>query len=102
MDIRRQRRALEGDFIKVDIPGPGPGVGNGYDWVRIESIEERQYNIITCKDSQVEAIIVDSNVLPNNDAGNVKDQLRDVAVALAGIVGLSRLQWEGLVEGFLS
>lgn len=29
----------EGNLIKIDIPGPGTGVGGGYDWVRIEKIE---------------------------------------------------------------
>jgi hypothetical protein len=34
------RLALEGDYIRIDIPGPGPARGGGYDWVRIEKIEE--------------------------------------------------------------
>ena len=29
-----------GYYIKIDIPGPGTKAGQGYDWVRIESIEE--------------------------------------------------------------
>jgi hypothetical protein len=28
------------DLIRIDLPGPGPKSGNGYDWVRIEKIEE--------------------------------------------------------------
>ena len=32
-------RAKEGDFIRVDIPGPGPKAGDGYDWVEVEQIE---------------------------------------------------------------
>jgi hypothetical protein len=35
-----QRAATEGDHFMIDIPGPGPVTGEGYDWVRIESIEE--------------------------------------------------------------
>ena len=34
------RAALEGDYIRIDIPGPGPTEGEGYDWVRIEKISE--------------------------------------------------------------
>jgi hypothetical protein len=34
------RFASEGDHFKIDIPGPGSVEGKGYDWVRIEKIEE--------------------------------------------------------------
>jgi len=34
------RPAVEGDLLKIDIPGPGPSSGDGYDWVRIEKINE--------------------------------------------------------------
>lgn len=32
--------AKVGDYFKIDIPGPGSKVGNGYDWVKIELIQE--------------------------------------------------------------
>ena len=35
-----KRGAAEGDHFKIDIPGPGSREGKGYDWVRIEKIEE--------------------------------------------------------------
>lgn len=34
------RQAQQGDYLKIDIPGPGPHSGEGYDWVRIEKIDE--------------------------------------------------------------
>lgn len=34
------RLAREGDYFRIDIPGPGPSAGNGYDWVRVELIED--------------------------------------------------------------
>ena len=33
------RLAEEGDFLRIDIPGPGPSAGTGYDWVRVEMLE---------------------------------------------------------------
>ena len=36
-----ERLGASGDFIKIDIQGPGPSVGDGYDWVRIEALEDR-------------------------------------------------------------
>lgn len=32
------RLAQEGDYIRIDIPGPGTGLGKGYDWVKVEEI----------------------------------------------------------------
>lgn len=36
------RSAREGDYFRIDIPGPGTGTGNGYDWVRIERIHDTE------------------------------------------------------------
>lgn len=47
-----------GDHIRIDIPGPGPPAGRGYDWVRIEMIEEgatetdREWCIIKVRPSE--------------------------------------------------
>ncbi len=32
--------AKVGNYLKIDVPGPGSETGHGYDWVRVESIEE--------------------------------------------------------------
>ena len=29
-----------GDYYKIDIPGPGTKAGDGYDWVKVDAIEE--------------------------------------------------------------
>jgi hypothetical protein len=34
------RPASEGDYIRIDVPGPGPEEGGGYDWVKVEKVEE--------------------------------------------------------------
>jgi hypothetical protein len=34
-----ERNLQKGDYFKIDIPGPGTTSGDGYDWVRIEEIE---------------------------------------------------------------
>jgi len=33
-----RRLAKEGDYLRIDIPGPGSKTGHGYDWVKIEAI----------------------------------------------------------------
>lgn len=35
------RLAREGDYYRIDIPGPGPTLGDGYDWVVVDAIEEQ-------------------------------------------------------------
>jgi hypothetical protein len=39
-----QRTAEQHDHFKIDIPGPGTVTGEGFDWVKIESIEEQSLN----------------------------------------------------------
>lgn len=36
-----ERTAEKGDLFKIALPAPGPAEGNGFDWVKIEAIEDR-------------------------------------------------------------
>ena len=36
------RKVWESDLIRIDIPGPGPSLGEGYDWVAVERIDESE------------------------------------------------------------
>jgi hypothetical protein len=35
-----KRLAAQGDYLRIDLPDPGPGEGGGYDWVKVEKMEE--------------------------------------------------------------
>jgi hypothetical protein len=35
-----ERLAAVNDYLKISIPGPGNSAGDGYDWVKVEAIEE--------------------------------------------------------------
>jgi hypothetical protein len=37
-----ERHLSRGDLIQIDIPGPGLPSSQGYDWVRVEEIEEKR------------------------------------------------------------
>ena len=39
--IEVQRSLQQGDYFKIDIPGPGPKTGDGFDWVQIEDVEDK-------------------------------------------------------------
>ncbi|TKC08392.1 hypothetical protein FA048_14655 [Pedobacter polaris] len=34
----------EDDYIRINIPGPGTKIGEGYDWVKVESITEKEFS----------------------------------------------------------
>jgi hypothetical protein len=34
------REVQQGDYFKIDIPGPGPSAGDGYDWVKVEEVKQ--------------------------------------------------------------
>jgi hypothetical protein len=38
------RLARQGDYIRIDIPGPGPSAGEGYDWVQVSTLEDHREN----------------------------------------------------------
>jgi len=42
------RQPGPGDYLKIDIPGPGTQTGDGYDWVRIEAVEETDEGAVQC------------------------------------------------------
>ena len=60
------RLAKPGDYLRIDIPGPGTTTGHGYDWVRIESIDD-QPNPASNHESIVMKVRPASNP-ENNDA----------------------------------
>jgi hypothetical protein len=37
---KADRLAEVNDYLKINIPGPGNSAGDGYDWVKVEAIEE--------------------------------------------------------------
>ncbi|HEX5654021.1 MAG TPA: hypothetical protein VFX58_13160 [Chitinophagaceae bacterium] len=40
------RQVKEGDYLRIDIPGPGRQQGDGYDWVYVETINELKNHIV--------------------------------------------------------
>jgi len=36
----KQAIPAPGDYFRIDIPGPGSSAGGGYDWVRVEMVED--------------------------------------------------------------
>ena len=56
------RSAINGDHIKIDIPGPGTTTGKGYDWVRIEQIITEELD-----DAEVLSVTVRPSANPLND-----------------------------------
>jgi hypothetical protein len=56
-----KRKVQVGDHFKIKIPAPGPVTGDGYDWVRVEAVEE-----VNEENEQMVAIKVHPATNPTN------------------------------------
>lgn len=72
------RKAHTGDHIRINIPGPGSQTGDGYDWVRIETIAYDDY-----PDESSESITmrVRPSANPTGEAGDVAHFFKDAATS---------------------
>lgn len=61
-----ERTVQEGDYFKIDIPGPGSVTGDGFDWVEVETIRETALD-----DGEQVMIQVRPASNPNNDRNDV-------------------------------
>ncbi len=61
-----QRHVHVNDFLRIDIPGPGPTAGEGYDWVKVETLQE---NIIPHTDESFVMRLRACSNPENQDAG---------------------------------
>ncbi|MNK18726.1 hypothetical protein D3C87_369370 [compost metagenome] len=130
-----ERLVEKGDYIKIDIPGPSASIGEGYDWVFVETIAEEHE-----AGTDVVSLTVRpaANPLSNNNdtahflteqatstfqikrigrhiyaeehgrneqantyTGNTADNIRNMLVGWAAMLGLSYPQWKSLVSGLI-
>jgi hypothetical protein len=72
------RLAKENDYFKIDIPAPGSKAGDGYDWVKVEKIEDRSN-----ADAEEETFLmrVRPSTDPNNRSNDVAHFLSDDATS---------------------
>jgi hypothetical protein len=131
------RPAQQGDYFRINLPAPGNDTGDGYDWVHIESIEDRGNDVINnelvaikvrpsknpvngdqdtahfFKEDATSTFIVrrngriikaevhGRNEQPNTEAEGLTDKIRNIFVAIGAILGFSKVQWKGLVNGII-
>ena len=131
-----KRLAKVDDYFKIDIPGPGLVSGEGFDWVKVELLEENSEPdcevstamtlrascnpqkpdegtahffdgeatstfIIKRIGKTVYASYHGRNEIANTVNIPLLDKLRNKVVATGAEAGLSELQWEALIKGFL-
>ena len=70
------RKVEEGDYLKIDIPGPGTSTGEGYDWVVIEEIKEEK-----SENMDLTSMTVRPSANPANDNDDVAHFLKDQATS---------------------
>ena len=117
------RLALEGDCIRIDFPDPGSNAGHGYDWVKVENIDDNisirgEWEWIAMKLSpcpgvsstfvlekvgaKVTARYRGRNEVPNTATGKGMDNIRNAVVAAGAMVSFSEAQWSALIKGLLT
>jgi hypothetical protein len=57
-----KRKVQKGDHFKINIPAPGPVTGDGYDWVKVDTVEE-----VNDGNEQMAAIKVHPATNPTNN-----------------------------------
>lgn len=65
------RLAQQGDFFKIDIPGPGSAAGKGFDWVQIEELKEQNEDDIESISIRVRPVKDPAN--PSGDVAHFFD-----------------------------
>ncbi|RZK41839.1 MAG: hypothetical protein EOO90_09855 [Pedobacter sp.] len=65
-----------GEFIRIDIPGPGNHIGEGLDWVKIQSIEEIQNPE---QDQEILVMIVKPSPNPTTNKSDIAHFLTESA-----------------------
>ena len=129
------RLASQNDFIRIDVPGPGTSAGKGFDWVKVEAIENKpsvrgaelsairvrpakgpgskeithffkatatSTFVVRREGNVVEACYHGRNEEPNTETRSLADEVRNAIVATGAIAGVSELQWQALIEAFIS
>ena len=82
-------------------PAPSP-LDKSEDTAHFYSPESTSTFLVTRKGKEVRAQILDRNTKPNEQAESTVDMIRDAAVGTVGIMGFSKIQWKGLVEGLIA
>ncbi|WP_432712548.1 hypothetical protein [Pedobacter sp.] len=71
-----KRPVQEGDYLKIDIPGPGSSTGDGYDWVKVEQVLSQNEN-----QADVTSITVRPAANPNNEKTDTAHFFEDTATS---------------------
>ncbi|HTF20512.1 MAG TPA: hypothetical protein VK658_20710 [Chryseolinea sp.] len=126
------RKAHVGDYLRIDIMGPGGTSGSGFDWVKIEQLQDEPDSFgfrvrptshpsahravpdhfyddeststfqVIRAGCRVIVSISDRNTKPNSVAANVVDKVRNHVVAWAARARFSQIQWQSLADGLVS
>lgn len=90
------------ESIKLQLrPAQAPG-NDSHDTAHFFSPASTSTFIIERHGKLLVAYYYGRNEVPNNDTGNTLDNARNTLVALGALAGLSDVQWNNLIKGFLA
>lgn len=74
----QNRLAEEGDHFRIDIPGPGSSTGDGYDWVKVEVIDDKSDAL---GEMEIFALRVRASSNPNKGTDDTAHFFQDTATS---------------------
>lgn len=98
--IEHSQSNTQGIAIQV-IPSPNP-LKESKVTAHFYSSESTSIFAVMIQGDKVIASVYDINLKPNRDSGGAVDQIRNTIIGAAGILGLSKLQWQRLTDGLLN
>ncbi|MBA4053607.1 MAG: hypothetical protein C0490_02745, partial [Marivirga sp.] len=91
----------EEEFFAFRVRPTDNPLNENQDVAHFYSPESTSTFTVTRIGNKITAGIYDRNIKPNEDAGFTMDKIRDTIVAVAGLVTLSKIQWQRLTDGLL-
>ncbi|ASK32503.1 hypothetical protein CEY12_21515 [Chryseobacterium sp. T16E-39] len=87
-------------FIMTCRPSKIPGNKNNDHIAHFYSEQSTSTFIISKENNELTAGIYGRNEVPNSDA-ELMDKIRNVFIAVGGMIGISKIQWKALADGLL-
>lgn len=82
-------------------PSANPQNNNSRDTAHFYDSSATSNFIVQRIGNEVTALVIDKNLKPNADAESLTGKLRDAAIGTTALLGISKIQWQNLVDGIV-
>ncbi len=82
-------------------PSANPQNSNSRDTAHFYDSSATSNFIVQRIGNKVTALVIDKNLKPNTDTESITGKLRDAAIGTTALLGVSKIQWQNLVDGIV-